>query len=320
MKKQKLDIAQCIKNAKIFLNLFGFVLDKQDNILRGNEVVGKLTFEDNRIVMNAHYNDFDFRASYQFPEVNYYKTDEDYEYNECDSKILFIATNKDIKYSGDITLSSFSDIYGRGCALQSTVYIQMPNGKLIIMEMNRDGNTFSLDSIYDSIRELIEVKPFDKNNGYIKHTYIDGSYEHFIGICSPSSDEESRELTLFERETAPGYDKVFHNQSVSKCGPDCSGSSIIQKGMLMNIIDEDMFKIIKSLRDLMIIGNVSLFDNLVSTSYDNYSREEIRALLGIDRKTFYYQDGNKKLSDSYYEPLEERPKVYKKENNNKITG
>ena len=308
MEKQQLGLTQCIKNVKIFLNLFGFILDPNDNILHDDKIVGKIDVKEDKIKMSACYHDFHLNASYQIPVIKNYKTDPDYDYKECDSKFVFNATNDNIKYSGNIIMSDFSDEYGRGCTLEPLVYIHLPHGEFIKLEMNRNKNTFGLESISDGRRELIEVNPFDKVAGYIKHTTEDGDYEHFVGVCSTGTDSNEMFIRLFEREN----DRALHNQLISKCGEDYTGASIIQKGLLMNIIDSDMFNQINSLREKMKIGDDSLFDNLISTSYDRFSKEEVKALLGVDRKTFYYQDGEKKLNDSYFGAQEERPKVFEK--------
>jgi len=70
--------------------------------------------------------------------------------------------------------------------------------------------------------------------------------------------------------------------------------------MLMQDLDPDMFEKIISLREVLLIGEISLLDNLFSICYDSYSDEELEALLGMRRNKMNYQDGANSLRESYF--------------------
>ena len=70
----------------------------------------------------------------------------------------------------------------------------------------------------------------------------------------------------------------------------------------------------------ILIGDVSLLDNLVSVCYDSYTDEELSTLLGVSRQRMNYQNGATSLVHSYYEiginncffPLESQKGLLKK--------
>ena len=112
----------------------------------------------------------------------------------------------------------------------------------------------------------------------------------------------------------------FRNEFPQKVGEDKSVALVIQKGMLMQELDPDMFEKIKKLRKILSIGDISLLDNLISVCYDSYTEEELNALLGMQRQPMIYQDGADNLVNSYFEigknscffPLEKQKKLLKK--------
>ena len=88
----------------------------------------------------------------------------------------------------------------------------------------------------------------------------------------------------------------------------------------MQDLDPDMFKKIKKLREILLIGDISLLDNLISVCYDSYTDEELCALLGVNRQKMNYQNGADSLVNSYFEigssncffPLETQKRLLKK--------
>ena len=88
---------------------------------------------------------------------------------------------------------------------------------------------------------------------------------------------------------------------VPKVGEDSSHERLLQKCELMKELDPYMYEKIKSIRDMLLIGDVSLFDNLISACYEGLSDDSIVALFGLDRVNMKYQNGEYGLSSSYYD-------------------
>lgn len=76
----------------------------------------------------------------------------------------------------------------------------------------------------------------------------------------------------------------YHDEDIPKINNDDSSESLIQKGLLMQKLDNSLIEKINELRKLLSINNISLLDNLISICYDDYTNEELSALLGVERK------------------------------------
>ena len=68
----------------------------------------------------------------------------------------------------------------------------------------------------------------------------------------------------------------------------------------MQKLDNDMLGKIQLLRQILTIDGVSILDNLISICYDNYTDEELVALLGTKRPAVVYQNGAENLTNSYF--------------------
>ena len=77
----------------------------------------------------------------------------------------------------------------------------------------------------------------------------------------------------------------------------------------MQALDPSMIETIIRLRDLLLIGEISLLENLFSVCYDRYSDEELQALFGIKRSKMDYQNGAKSLKESYFEAGQNSPNL-----------
>ncbi|MCI8778822.1 MAG: hypothetical protein HFI87_06710 [Bacilli bacterium] len=120
-----------------------------------------------------------------------------------------------------------------------------------------------------------------------------------MGIFS-AGEEYKDKIKIFSLETECEKEISSRIEFVTKNGDDESEALVIQKGMLMQDLNPDMFDKIKKLREILLIGDISLLDNLVSVCYDSYTDEELSALLDLNRQKMYYQDGSDSLINSYF--------------------
>ena len=68
----------------------------------------------------------------------------------------------------------------------------------------------------------------------------------------------------------------YHNEYVPKINKDESSEAVIQKGLLMQKLDNEPIRKINDLRQLLLIDDISLSDNLRSVCYDSYDDKEIK--------------------------------------------
>ena len=216
--------------------------------------------------------------------------------------------------------------FGVNCNCHPLIKYEVPGLRNTILKMQRDGNTLNFEINADEDYELISVRPgFDwfalhdiKKGEYVENKRY--PYRKYVGIFNPWSSKYERELRIFLEENK--YEELlnFKDEFTPKDGADNSTETMLQVGNLMQDLDYDMFKKIKKLREMLVIGDLSLFDNLASVCYDDYTDEVLSALLGINRQKMKYQNGADNLFDSYYEigisscffPLENQKSLLKK--------
>lgn len=139
-------------------------------------------------------------------------------------------------------------------------------------------------------------------------------------LIALKEEKNKNKLHVFLSEEDYNKTLTFRNEFPPKVEDDNSRELLLQKGKLMQNLDPDMFKKIKKLRDVLLIGDISLLDNLVSVCYDSFTDEEISALLGVKRQPMNYQDGANSLINSYFDigknncffPLEDQKRLLKK--------
>lgn len=219
------------------------------------------------------------------------------------SKIRFQVQNpNNIKLYGEFLLNCSIDTeFGVSCLCHPLINCDVDGKGNITLKIIRNGRTFGFEVSAGSYNETIDIMPWDDINGFIKHVISNGKYEYrkHAGVFSSGKGNEDK-LHVFLTETKKDNQISFRNEFPLKAGDDKSKILVIQKGMLMQDLDPDMFVKIKKLRDVLSIGDITLLDNLVSVCYDSYTDEELSALLGIKRQRIAYQDSANSLINSYF--------------------
>ena len=321
MMNKKLNLRQSICSAKIFLNIFGLILEDAEELdvsskLKifdsANNPVGSLSFDNSNVHISAEYSDTILEASYEIPEMTILCDHEDNDtlFAIWYSNIIFLLKNNNINVSGEFYISNFVDEefeYKNNCRCQPLVRINSQNNSEFTLKILRDGKILGLEISSDDYNERIDITPFSNSSEFIVHDIKKGKYDSekhsypyrfYSGIFNAGKTHE-KELLVYLEET--GYKNYIDYIRTYEEKTSDDENDVIQKGLLMQKLDDDMFKKIKMLQEILRIGNISLFDNLVSVCYDSYSDEEIEALLAIRRKPFQYQDGSYDITSSYYD-------------------
>lgn len=105
---------------------------------------------------------------------------------------------------------------------------------------------------------------------------------------------------MFLNKEQEGKILNYKRELVKKVDKNTYRKMNIQRGLLMQQLDSDMLTKVQLLRKIFTIDDISLLDNLISVCYDNYTDDELAALLGTKRPTTVYQNDTKNLTDSYF--------------------
>lgn len=342
MEEKYLTLEQNTCAARIFLNTFGLTLGNTNDINEFSKIkvfdkamneVGLLHFDNGKVIISANYNNSVLEANFDIAKISSCVD------SECKSapfalsrqwfsKIDFqIQKSNNIKLSGEFLIDSSMDTeFGATCLCHPLINCEVPGKGKIILKILRDGSTFNLKITSEENYEIIDIRPEDWLNGFLLHDIKKGKYDEekraypyrkYAGIFSGANKDK---LHVFLNEEEYHNQLAFRNEFPTKAGDNNYKETLLQKGMLMQDLDPDMFEKIKKLKEVLSIGDISLLDNLISVCYDSYTDEILRALLGINRQKLNYQDGADNLvnsyfgigKNSYFFPLEDQKKLLKK--------
>lgn len=346
MSEKYLTFEQNTCAARIFINTFGLVLENLSDVNEFSKLkifdkamneVGKLYFDKGKAIMSANYNSCVLDASFDIAKFVDLRCENDLFslFGQWFSKIYFqVQKPNDIKIFGEFLIDSSvntEDVeFGISCLCRPLINCEVPGGENIILKILRDGSTFSLESVAGENYEVIDVRPWDWLNGFLLHDIKKGKYDEgkhaypyrrYAGIFNGAEVGENKDkLQIFLNEEKYHNRLTFRNEFLPKTGEDNSKEALLQKGKLMQDLDSDMFEKIKKLKEVLLIGDISLLDNLVSVCYDSYTDEELIALLGLSKQGTNYQNGADSLVKSYYGigisncffPLEVQKRLLKK--------
>ncbi len=305
-----LNFKQSICAARIFLNIFGLTLEDVDNINELSKVkifakdmneVGELSFKNGKVIIWAKYNNSLLEASYDIPKILGFIDP------ECENGpyALFGQWSNDINFQlqkiNNINLSGLFSItcsadteYGITCLCHPLINCEIPGIGQFILKVLIDGSMFNLKIISGEYHELIKVNSWDGANGFILHDVINGKYDEekcaypyrrYAGIFNgPEKGEHKDKLQIYLKEEEDSKILTFRNEFVSKVRADKSKENLLQIGILMKDLDPDMFAKILKLREILLIGDISLLDNIFSVCFDSYTDDELYALFGINRQ------------------------------------
>ena len=323
-----LSIAQNVCAARVFLNAFNLILESYSNINENSKLkifdknlneVGKLFFDRDKVIIESKYYTGNLNASYymakSFSGIDY---EEDAICVEWSNSIMFeYASDNNTKLSGKFWIDCSADSkFGIKCLCHPLIkYEDSKIGKLTLLILT-DGRIFGVDIVNGNYNEIIDIMPWDELNGFICHDIKDGirqrgihaPYHMRAGIFSGGIKYQDK-LHIYLKEEKDDKILAFRSEFSSKVETDKKDSAedIIQKGLLMQEIDSLMFEQIQNLNNMLVIGDTPLLNNLIGICYDEYSDNEVEALLGIKRTTFFYQDGSDNLTDAYFKTGSEIP-------------
>lgn len=313
---KNLTIEQSMSAARIFLNIFGFELDEfAADISYESEVkifdknknfVGNLSVEWDKVVIRVCNDDYMLNANYTIPKVSGFNDGGALFFQWASDINYFLKKNDDMNIHGNIIIDcSMDSEFGIRCNCHPNIMCDKDSKSFVGVKMLRDGRVFSYKDAATDGSEIIDIMPWNDIVGYITHNVEKGgkvggkySYRKYASVFKNSVHGDMLSTLLMEWQNG---NCTSHGDKFEKCSTfEGSSELLIQKGMLMQGLDPEMFEVIGSLRELFMIGEVSLFDNLVSVCYDSYTDEEVKALLGVERKPFVYQDGSDNLTSAYY--------------------
>lgn len=195
------------------------------------------------------------------------------------------------------------------CLVHPLLKYEVPENGIINLKILRNGSTFCLEIKSNESYEIIDVRPWDNLNDYIRHDLKKGKYDEekhaypyrwYAGVFSVGSNENKNKLHVFLNEEEYNKELSYRNEFPLKVAEDNTREGLLQKGRLMKELDPSMYRKIQELRKILIIDDISLLDNLVSVCYDSYTNEALEALLGVERQKMKYQDEADSLIKSYF--------------------
>ena len=320
MDEQILTLEQGLCSIQIFLNALGLTLEQRRSVNENSIIkvfnslhrqVGKVSFYEDKIIIKSITALGILNASYQIPKVSRFV---DYEVSNAENikwnnKIDYsIEKSVNEKFTGEFVLNCTMDSeLGNSCTCLPILNYEIDGKNIMSLKLLRNGKMLEVAINKGSYYENINIMPHDNLNGFFRHDIIknkikeDGEikkYRRYSGVFS--NGRNSNQLHVFLEETFGDETIDFKNKWVTKVGDEKSQDLLIQKGELMQKLDPDMFYKIKLIKDLLTNKGVSLFDNFVGLCYGNFSDDQMKALLGIDKKKMKYQYYVDSLVKAYY--------------------
>lgn len=321
MNEVELTYEQNLCAAVAFLKMFNLNVDDFTDISLGDSVIirdeigkekGIITFENNKFNISAQSVFGQLDASYKWVSAVGFV---DFESEGCPN---FAAWNTNIDYSIDdgsvikmdgnfIIDCSLDSEFGSKFICHSCLDYYVGDNIFFQLELQKNGRTFYLKYKKDEMDRTIIVMPFDSLNGYIKYIVVKGEYDSEFGgypyrkfsgiyesnydgsnkICSFSSVREYDDLVESKSEY---YDMIEEG----------SKEFIMFIGNLMQQLDLEMHSEIDSVKNWLTEGNISLLDNFIAASLESFDDEEVKALLGLERRSIKDSGKVKKLSQIYF--------------------
>lgn len=318
MKKEYLTLKQNLCSARILLNIFGLILEEQEEINefsklkifnQDNLEVGNVIFENGVVKIQSLTNLGNLEASYDIAKFS------GFEDIECGGAFVQWAHNikfqvdGNLNFSGDMQIGVNMDTtFGNNCRVHCKIkYLDASDNEVELKFMD-DGKPFSYVAEKDHFREVLEIDPWSDFDSFMCHTIRNGEYDrekfcfpHEIVKCVWHNGSNDRNHLKTVSSVIKNSESVeYESQLYESVGKDDSVNSTIQKGLLMQQIDSDFSKKIVELINLFKKGNVSFFSNLIDVAFNKVSEEERKALFGVDIERMSYHNGADNLLDAYF--------------------
>jgi len=330
MLQNALNYRQNLCSARIFLNMFGLVLDDVSEIDENTRIniylkdtdlaVGKVVFSGDKVVMKASFNNDSLEADYKMATTDGFIDEEDAGavFIDWGTNIGFKMKNDSGEFFGEVLLESVMDsVFGLNCCCHTWLRGKFA-GKEISLKFQRDGAAFQADIWDDLNDEHFLIEPFNEFNGYLRHTINEGkyqkpekswsSYEHQKYMTIASGWDPDKRTTLHSFFKEKRYDKAIEEKSEIIPVEMINGKpSLQQKGYLMQAIDNTFVSGINNIRNVLAFGNTSFINGCINACFDSWSQEDLKAIFGIERAKDFYQDGSPNLITAYFNPGTENP-------------
>ena len=257
-------------NINKFLNLFGLHINDNFVYDNFNNKVSEVKENNGNYLININ-NDFD-NLLIEYKETN------------LGNAFDFELENKNNKLYGYCYLSD-NRIINSSLKLN----LLLKNKKSYELRLNTSGKIFLLDIANEGKHDVFEINSENVNtnyhdlDGYITHYQESGrlnldtkkhELEKFIHITDSSNNNDYKIETEVDEN---GIKKTYHIVYAEK-----NNNLNTQKGFLMQSIDKEIYDEIKSLRESLNNGDISLLDNSIKLILKDYNNYELFALLGID--------------------------------------
>lgn len=316
MEKKYLSLEQNLCSARILLNIFGLVLETQDeinestklNILdKNNNQVGIIYFENGIIKIQSETGLGNLNANYCPSEFGgYYATKHGIESASWQHLINF-QVEGNLNFSGDMQIDASIDTDSENfCKVHSTIkYIDQNNNKVELKFMD-DGYPFNYKARKDGFSEELIIDPWSYMGSFMSHVIRDGKYdnnhlcylnERVKYVLRNGNDKDHLRIVSCIVENY--QTKEYLNELCKSVDKDDLDASAIQKGQLMQQIDDSFSKKIVELINLFKKDNISLLENLIDVAFNRHSSDVIESLFGIDIQKIDYYNGADNLVDAY---------------------
>ena len=311
MEEQDLLFEQKIFAVKIFLNTFGLRLGNCNNISdcseikiidKNKNVVGTFSFDNEKLEINVKSETMTLKANcnkakvFKFINVPVNHTKYDL-FKEWQNNIVFeIETFDEIKLNGNFFIScSMDSNFNINYSCHPVINGNLFNKKEFTLKMLSDGSIFSLKISSNRDKETIDINPWNELDGFYTHELQIGSnnnkdylYRYSGVVENHDLGESDGKIHVFKKEKNNLGISENYNKYVEKETKGNYLSRVCQKSILINTIDPLLFKIIKELKNTLIINDMFLLNNLLNICYNNYTNEEIKYILGLEREELYY--------------------------------
>ena len=319
----KLTYEQNLRAAIVFLNMFNLTIEEKENlcyssdlkiISSDSEVLGKIHLEEEKIIINTQTDLGLLEASYQ--TINASRSF-DVEYQATHTSWNFdinytIHKNNDEKFTGLFYVDIVADTqFGTHCICRPILDYIIKDKKVMSLKFQLDGSTFKAEFWDDDFYEVINFMPFDSLNGYIIHDIKEGKYENscypyrkYSGIFSFSELEKNKfkafSITYEYGNISDNKVIPYEKENYKEGSWSDSRETIMQFGNTMQEFNPSTYDKIKKIKALLTEKNTSLLDYFINVSLGSFNDEEIKALLGIERKPLEYKGKVKELKQIYF--------------------
>ena len=310
-----------IKIAHIVLNAFDLILeDSEENELeiydKKNNIVGKLDVETFKIKMNANFNNNVLSATlttFRLPTTIV----------EGPGVLRRRPPTTDYCFSFNLTKSDQANISGRfniitygnpanlRCACTLQLHYVDSNGKKI--QITSDGSVpLQVNCKDNDSNEVLRIAVGNYTEKGIFHRVDTGKYPkgHNYRSCKALElTENTKDIKIKllnkERKEEDGnvasytYIKELKEAKKYEKSYIAKDEELIQKGELAHEYDPTISTCLKKLSELLQIGDVSLFNNIISMCFDIYSDKVFETLTGFEREKFYH-DNSQSLVEAYF--------------------